>query len=688
MSTHLRFAPEILIRLGEELIPHPDLGVIELVRNAYDADATKSIVRLHNATQPGGTLVVEDDGDGMTAEEIREGFLLIGRSSKPGTPDSTSNRRRIGEKGLGRLAALRLGRRVEVVSRPRSEPGVEHTLVIDWSDYDTVRSVEEVELTIVSRPTTKAPGTSLTVHRLKQGFDKDQMERLARAMRLLTGFFDDEDTGFTATLVAPQFEQVSDAVNRSFFDEYEYRLEAHLDEQGYASAVLYDWKGQVITRGDHIDVAPDDRGGRLQSPLRYQAPAASFELCMFLLNKRSFELRKSKRRFTDLRPWLRVVGGVHLFHRGLRVHPYGDQGFDWLDLNLLRARSPELRPSTNTSVGRVSVEDPEGLLIPKTDRMGFQENAAFIELREFARSATDWAARERKRIRDGERLVKPAPTRRIGPVPTVEPAKAPRDPDPSGDDGVVELVAQPELPTLTTSLPAQRHEASLPLVPKERLLYRALATTGILATAFAYETAAVGEGGEAGFRAGELAGIAARATQAERCLVTVLDLNDVVGSALNVVRPHLERRGIALNEELWGDPIRVAGAVSDLEAIVFNLAANAMSSLADAGDLLGERAVLVRTRVNDGHALVDFSDSGPGIVDVDIVQMWRPGVSGGRSRGAGLGLTVVRDAVADMREMQAGVDEGGVSVDAYGELGGASFHIRLPLRHADEQAFG
>ncbi|WP_019982941.1 MULTISPECIES: ATP-binding protein [unclassified Streptomyces] len=103
MSTHLRFAPEILIRLGEELIPHPDLGVIELVRNAYDADATKCIVQLHNATQPGGTLVVEDDGDGMTVEDIREGFLLIGRSSKPGGPDNRSNRRRIGEKGLASI---------------------------------------------------------------------------------------------------------------------------------------------------------------------------------------------------------------------------------------------------------------------------------------------------------------------------------------------------------------------------------------------------------------------------------------------------------------------------------------------------------------------------------------------------------------------------------------------------------
>ncbi|MEU6913967.1 sensor histidine kinase [Streptomyces olindensis] len=672
MSTHLRFAPEILIRLGEELIPHPDLGVIELVRNAYDADATRSVVQLHNATQPGGTLVVEDDGDGMTAEEIREGFLLIGRSSKPGTPDSRSNRRRIGEKGLGRLAALRLGRRVELVSRPRSEPGVEHSLVIDWSDYEAVRSVEEVELEIVSRPTSKAAGTSLTVHRLKQGFDNEQMERLARAMRLLTGFFNDELTNFTATLIAPQFEQVSNAVNHSFFDECEYKLEAHLDEDGFASAVLYDWRGQVITRGDHIDVAPDTSSGRLQSPLRYQAPAASFELWMFLLNKRSFELRGSKRRYTDLRPWLRVVGGVHLFHRGLRVHPYGDQGFDWLDLNLLRARSPELRPSTNTSVGRVSVEDPDGLLVPKTDRMGFQENSAFIELREFARSATDWAARERKRIRDNERLGKPAPASRSESSYSVQ-NKPPRRVS-TDHSRVTEYDGQTELLPLVPSPLTRRQEPVLPVVPLERLLYRWLATRGILSATFT--TIPVAEA--AGAAENQTLTIAASAIDSERFRVQSLDLNEAVERSLSALRPILEKQGITLVEDFRDESILVAGSISDLTSIVWNLTINSVSSFAHANDLDG-RSILVRTDAVGDRAVLEFSDSGPGIIDVDLTDMWQPGVTGEGRKSTGLGLTVVRDAVSDMCGRRPVVEESEVSAEAYGELGGATFRVRLPM---------
>ncbi|WP_406201530.1 ATP-binding protein [Kitasatospora sp. NBC_01560] len=676
MSTHLRFAPEILIRLGEELIPHPDLGVIELVRNAYDADAKRCIVRLHNATQPGGTLVVEDDGDGMTAEDIREGFLLIGKSTKPGSPETGSNRRRIGEKGLGRLAALRLGRRVELVSRPRGEPGVEHTLVIDWSDYDSVRSVEEVELTVLSKPTRRPPGTSVTVHRLRQSFDNEQMERLARAVRLLTGFFNDEDTGFTVSLIAPHFDRVSDAVNRSFFDEFEYKLEAHIDEQGFASAVLYDWRGQVITRGEHIDVAPESAGGRLQSPLRYQAPPASFELWMFLLNKRSFDLRDSSRRYTDLRPWLRVVGGVHLFHRGLRVHPYGDPGFDWLDLNLLRARSPELRPSTNTSIGRVVVDDSDGLLVPKTDRMGFQENAAFIELRQFARSATDWAARERKRIRDGEET---------GRYPSVRqrelkldrghgeiPGKPIGGEEAAGMLPLADLLAQVSKPEI------EHDDLSLPTVPRERLLYRALATVGMLATEFAREWPGHSNESDGLVGSAEFAELAANATRSDKLQVEVADLNEVTINALGTLRALLERRGVSIEKHLWGEPVYVAGSVSDMEAIFFNLTASLMSVFR-AGGMSGDPAISVRIRVDGGRAVIEFSNSIPGIADVGIVEI-QLGSTSEDSGPVGHGLMIVKDAVSDMCGMRPMIRGDGFSVHATGESGGVSFRIRLPLR--------
>src|SRR4051812_3992851 len=76
-TERLHFSTEMLSRLGEELNPHTDQGILELVRNAYDADATKCVVELINAHRSGGGVRVSDDGDGMTADDIRDGWLVL-----------------------------------------------------------------------------------------------------------------------------------------------------------------------------------------------------------------------------------------------------------------------------------------------------------------------------------------------------------------------------------------------------------------------------------------------------------------------------------------------------------------------------------------------------------------------------------------------------------------------------------
>ncbi|MFD3608674.1 ATP-binding protein [Streptomyces atroolivaceus] len=699
MTTHLRFAPEILVRLGEELIPHPDLGVIELVRNAYDADAAVCNVTLTNASQPGGTLVVEDDGDGMSAADIRDGFLLIGRSAKPGSPLTRKGRRKVGEKGLGRLAALRLGRRIDLITRPRKEPETEHVLHIDWADYESVNTVEDVQLHVETRSTTKDPGTSLTIHGLRQGFDDNEMERLARAMRLLTGFFEDQKTGFQATLRAPQFEKVAAAVNRGFFDEYEYRLVAHLDEEGHARASLFNWKNEEVARGDHFDVAQGRVRGQLQAPLDYKAPAATFELWMFLLDAKSFTRRASPQKHSDLRPWLKVIGGVHLFHRGLRVHPYGDPGFDWLELNLLRSRSPELRPSSNTSVGRVSVDDPSDALTPKTDRMGFQENLSFIDLREFARRATDWAARERLRIREEGRVGGAAAAKK-------EKEKAKR----SINTVLNEIRRFNPAQAAEVSQLVDTQERYIQALERDRLLYRSLATVGISTAVFAHEslTTSAGLGEDLELlesRVGDLIDEASYKARVEKILsrakdcaasihsfakvplrmlrrskrrAAIVDVNDACREFAEMFGGYLNDRNILLELDLCDEPAQVLTPVADIESIYTNLVINSANAFSHSTDPSGEQVVLIRTRTDTRHVFIDVADSGPGLTDVAVDSMWLPGEGGQRSDGTGLGLTIVRDIVADLHGKKNVLDDGELSADVHGELGGATFHILLP----------
>ena len=72
MSDGFRFSPDILARLGEELVPDADQGIIELAKNAYDADASTCVVRLEAVNSGEGTITICDDGVGMTLGEAAE----------------------------------------------------------------------------------------------------------------------------------------------------------------------------------------------------------------------------------------------------------------------------------------------------------------------------------------------------------------------------------------------------------------------------------------------------------------------------------------------------------------------------------------------------------------------------------------------------------------------------------------
>ena len=110
-TEHLRFSPDILRRLGEELIPQVDQGIVELVRNSYDADAINCRVELVDTYKTGGTIRIVDDGIGMDRDSIRLGWLIVGRSIKPQNRLTSLGRRPVGEKGLGRLARFAYGQK-------------------------------------------------------------------------------------------------------------------------------------------------------------------------------------------------------------------------------------------------------------------------------------------------------------------------------------------------------------------------------------------------------------------------------------------------------------------------------------------------------------------------------------------------------------------------------------------------
>ena len=677
MSTAtFRFSTDILRRLGEELITSFDQGIVELVKNAYDADAHQCAVELVDTEVPRGTVAITDDGDGMTIEDIRDGWLLLGRSRKDPRMRTQLGRLPAGSKGLGRLGAIRLGDEVVLVTRPRCEPGVEHTVHIKWRDFDRSQVVEDVELPIDTRHSDGRPGTRIEIRRLRGTVGIREVQRLARELLLLADPFGDP-SGFRPTLVAPEFKAIENLVTRGYFDDCEFRLLAEINKEERPSARVYDRSGRVrwVTGTNDLDKC-------------YNAPQATLELSIYLLQGDSFTGRTAT--VGEVRQWLRQVGGVHLYHRGLRVRPYGDVGHDWLDMNLARARDPELRPSTNTSIGRVTVLDETEELLQKTDRSGFVENDAFRELRRFAIEVLDWMHVQRLAERERRRSEKKDVSKR-------------RNEKAIGDLGraIGELPA-PYAVAINKAIEevSLASRASQLQMEDEISLYRTLASVGTSVSVFAHEidgpatnVVLSAEGIERRARKSmseryentigrQVAAVIRSARLLSRFAKLplgmlkrskrrrmILDLNDAVRDTILLFEPYLSDAHVDITCELSDEHAHVHCSVAALESILSNLITNSVKAFKRQDGHPDQRRLAIRTHVVGDRVVIGVLDNGPGIPKRIAEQIWLPGVTSDEN-GTGLGLTIVRDTVTEIG--------GQAHSNPLGELGGAEFTIELP----------
>lgn len=683
-AAHLRFSTEIVKRLGEELNPTLDKGVLELVKNAYDADATTCRVELRHTEYPGGTIVVEDNGDGMTAEQIADGWLVLGHSSKTSSEPTRLGRIPAGSKGLGRLAALRMGATAFLQTTPRCRSEANHQILIDWTEFDKAQIVDDFVLDIQTAPAPQVPasGTKVVIGNLHAGFGRVPVRRLARELIMLADPFADSSTGFKPELLAPEYQDLELLVQNRYFNDAEFHLHADILEDGRASATVSDWKGAVLYEAEHQELA------RTKGRPPYRCPQAAFDLWVFILNQDTFSTRRSTIR--DVREWLTEFGGVHLYHNDLRVTPYGNPGDDWLAMNLRRAQSPEERPSTNTSIGRVTVTDREDVLIQKTDRSGFIENDAFTQLRTFASDSLDWMAA--RRLRDAE--VRRSQARAAAPKRSSVAKRRVED----------AIAAAPEDDREAIQLAFDSYENSrdreVNVLQREVQLYRTLSTAGITAATVAHESNAnpfkaisrslsaierrakqhLGDKFDKLFRRpiegirriiGTLSVLSTATLKLldhEKRRPERVDLHEAIDDVLETYGPFLTGRDVKVVRKLAPGNPYVRAQRAAIESILTNLLNNSMAAFEDAG--VKQRVIEIASEVVQDRWLLSVSDNGPGIRGIPKFDIWLPGRTT-RKHGTGLGLTIVRDATKDLG--------GRVRATENGKLGGAVITVELPI---------
>jgi signal transduction histidine kinase len=177
---HFDVHPSVVYQLGESLITDAVQALIELIKNCYDSDSTYAKVTIDTegtAETPGtiylpagGRIIVEDDGNGMSLDDIETGWLLISsrkkldlKQAKETTP---GGRTPLGDKGLGRLGVQRLGENLEIFTKSENETG--YHLGFSWLDFATAPTLRDVDIHLEETDSRKNKGTKVIVSNLHE----------------------------------------------------------------------------------------------------------------------------------------------------------------------------------------------------------------------------------------------------------------------------------------------------------------------------------------------------------------------------------------------------------------------------------------------------------------------------------------------------------------------------------------
>ena len=329
MPTALFRADSALLReLGELLVGQPHIALAELVKNAYDADATRCRVTIGE-----DEITVEDNGHGMTETEFLGHWMTIGTRHKQGAGVSRRFKRQVtGSKGVGRLAAQFVAHELEITTVAEARTGRQLVADIDWDDAIGRGDLTQAEAHYeVERRTTQFPaktrhGTRIVMRNLKQHWDDEAIRDLGRQLwmiqspiprygRLAAQQDDPDDFRTTLRSSLP-----------SLRDTFQSQMRVALDN--YTAIV----SGELTRHGDrtHAHVRVSFRSGKEYSQQFEVAPlvdAAKWEIRVFNLAGR----QGGGVNVQDARDYFEHFGGVLVYDAGFRLPYYGAQQ-DWLGI--------------------------------------------------------------------------------------------------------------------------------------------------------------------------------------------------------------------------------------------------------------------------------------------------------------------------------------------------------------------
>jgi len=672
-SGYTAFRPRarLLKLIGEELISDEVVALTELVKNAHDADASAVRIVFKNVTTPEGTIEVVDDGFGMDRETLIRGWMEPAASSKGSAAGKRTGkgRRVLGEKGVGRFAADKLGRNLELVSLRTGTKGEVHAF-FDWDQFDSEGDMlSDVKNRWEIRPATEmsGSGTVLRIGGLRQIWNERMFRRLSNRLSRLRPPFKGE-RGFTISIESDEFPDYSGELSNGFLAKAPYAVSAEFDGRDAVKTTLGGKKAS-----HSVGAA---LGALTCGPVKIRLHA--FDLETEAIARIGPRL--------EVRAWLREWSGVSVYRDGFRLWPYGEPHDDWLRLDQRRVNNPVVRLSNNQVVGFVEISrDGNPELFDQTNREGLMNNAALADLRRLIEHVFQLLEAERQRVRHPVSSARKESRRR---KPIVLPVA-------DAIDSISKMADRKTGAHLRKLAADAREVMAHHEVEKARLIdgYNDLAAAGLVAGGFGQVavtkiTAALEELGEirSRIRHPEMARAASslrsiledlleplrtleQATAGGRHRRRTMDVTSEVRSFASFIAPLLATRSVKLHVSAGSDLLRVDMNPQSLHRVLYVLTSNSMDWL---GRSEGPR-IEIRVQADGDHAEILFSDNGPGIQRAVASKVFDPAFTL-KEGGRGMGLTIARGLV-----QQHG---GTIEAISDGRRRGAQFRISLPRKRS------
>ncbi len=680
----LRPRARIIRAIGEDLISSEIIALVELIKNAYDADAHHVHIQFESPLRrEAGAIVVTDDGHGMALDTFKAAWLEPATISKRKTRASPGGRRVTGEKGLGRFAAARLAESMRVESVAAGS-GTRVVAGLEWGAFrDEERFLDEVQCEweeYRADPATPS-GTSLRLARLRDDWSEPSFRRLrAELARLVARPRPGE--AFVIELDLPSaFKELAGPITPPpVLGKPNYTMDGSVSAEGHIVA-----KGKLSEQEVGVDQVIRLEGGRTP-----RCGAFEFELRVWdrdpdTLGALALTLKSTLR---DLRRDLDEACGVSIYRDSFRVLPYGGPANDWLRLDLRRVQNPTMRLSNNQIVGSIYITaDGNSELRDQTNREGLVDSQAFTDLRacviEVLAQLEGLRYRSRHpRRKEGER----------------SPLFAALDFEPVRDSFKRRYPEDTEFLAYLEER-ARQFKSSVEQVQQVLARYRRLATLGQLIDVVLHDgrTPVTAIANECELARREIKrekdderlrqNVATRfdtiETQTEvlsslfrriapfggrkRGRPSEQALEQIIADAFAIYRNRIDDLGIKVVLPEGNTPVTVD--TSEMQQIIVNLLDNAMYWLEKVPQTT--RAINVGVRKVDGAVEILLADSGPGIPDEARDYIFDPYFST-KPDGVGLGLTIAGETAAEY--------DGTLELVSAGLLPGATFRVTLRRR--------